>query len=153
MGRFGRALVIIEVVVSCTLLVVSGLTIRSILLTNRLDYPFATRDVFFANTNFEPRTQSDMPAVLRTVDQLEDGLTRLPGVRHVTLAPAVPGNGASPAFSLEGETYASVEAQPRAQQIAATPGFFETLGIALRQGRLIGRADNATADPVAVVDE
>ena len=153
MGRFGRWLIIVEVIVSCTLLVVSGLTIRSILLTNRLDYPFATRDVFFANTNLESRTHPDMPAVLRAMDQLEEGLTRLPGVRHVTLATAVPGNGAAPSFSLEGQTYASAEAQPRAQQIAATAGFFETLGIPLRQGRLFTRADNAGADRVAVVDE
>ena len=153
MGRFGRWLVIIEVVVSCTLLVVSGLTIRSILVTNRLDYPFATRDVFFANTTFEQHIHADMPAVLRAMDQLEAGLARLPGVQHVTLANAVPGNGPTSSFSLEGETYASAEAEPRAQQIVATTGYFDTLGILLRQGRLFTAADNAGADPVAVVDE
>ena len=38
MGRFGRWLVVVEVAVSCILLVVSGLMIRSILTTSRLDY-------------------------------------------------------------------------------------------------------------------
>lgn len=153
MGRFGRWLVIVEVVVSCTLLVVSGLTIRSILLNSRLDYPFATRDVFFANTYFESRTHADMPAVVRAVDQFEEALARLPGARYVALATASPGNGGTPSFALEGQTYASADAQPRAQQIAATPGYFDTLGITLRQGRLFGRADNAASDAVAVVDE
>jgi len=94
-----------------------------------------------------------MPAVIRAVDQLDEGLARLPGVRHAALATAVPGTGGTPSFALEGQTYASADAKPRAQQIAGTPGFFDTLGIALRQGRLFGRADNAGADPVAVVDE
>jgi predicted permease len=153
MGRFGRWLVIVEVFVSCTLLVVSGLTIRSILITNRLDYPFATRDVFFANTTFEQRIHPDMPAVVRAMDLLEAGLAQLPGVRRVALANSVPGSGPTPSFSLEGETYASPEAQPRAQRIVATAGYFETLGIPLRQGRLFTAADNAGADPIAVVDE
>jgi predicted permease len=153
MGRFGRWLVVVEVAVSCTLLVVSGLMIRSILLNSRLDYPFATRDVFFGNTYFESRTHPDMPAVVRAVDQFEEGLARLPGVRHVAVATAVPGTGGTPSFAVEGQPYASADAQPRAQQIAATPGFFDTLGITLRQGRLFGRADNAGADAVAVVDE
>ena len=43
MGRFGRWLVVVEVTVSCVLLVVSGLMIRSIMTTSRLDYAFATR--------------------------------------------------------------------------------------------------------------
>jgi predicted permease len=153
MGRFGRWLVIVEVVVSCVLLVVSGLTIRSILITSRLDYQFATRDVFYANATFESRTHPDMPAVVRAMDQLEDHVARLPGVKHVALADSIPGNGSTPSFSIEGETYASAEAQPRAQQIVATTGYFETLGIALRQGRLFTAADNAGADPIAVVDE
>ncbi len=153
MGRFGRWLVVVEVMVSCTLLVVSGLTIRSILLASRLDYAFATRDVFYAQTTFDARTHVDMPAVLRAIDQLEEGLIRLPSVRHAALATAVPGRGATPSFSLEGQTYASGDAHPRAVQIAGTPDFFETLGIEVRQGRLFTRADGVGAENVAVVDD
>jgi putative ABC transport system permease protein len=87
------------------------------------------------------------------MDRFETGLAHLPGVRRVALANAVPGNGPTLSFSNEGETYASAEAQPRAQQIVATAGYFDTLGISLRQGRLFTSADNAGADPVAVVDE
>ena len=55
MGRFGRWLVVVEVTVSCVLLVVSGLMIRGVLANSRLDYPFATRDVFFAQTRLDER--------------------------------------------------------------------------------------------------
>jgi len=153
MGRFGRWLVIVEVTVSCVLLVVSGLMIRSILITSRMDYPFATQDVFFAQTGFDERAYPDMPAVRRAVDDLEAELARVAGVRRVAMASGVPGTGFDPQFSLEGVTYATPEARPRAAQIAATPGYFDVLGVEIRSGRLFTAADNDGAERIAVVDE
>jgi putative ABC transport system permease protein len=153
LGRFGRWLVIVEVAVSCILLVVSGLMIRSILTTSRLDYAFATRDVFFGQTTFDSRTHTDMPAVTRAIEQFEEGLARVPGVRRATLATGLPGNGSAPPFSLEGKSYAKPDDRPRATQVAATPGYFDVLGVAVRQGRLFTPGDTASADRVAVVDE
>ncbi|HYN10509.1 MAG TPA: ABC transporter permease [Vicinamibacterales bacterium] len=153
MGRFGRWLVIVEVAVSCILLVVSGLMIRSILTTSRLDYAFATNDVFFAQTTFDTRTHADMPAVIRAMEQFEEGLARVPGVRRAALANGLPGTGFSPPFSLEGKSYAKPEDRPRAAQIAATPGYFDVLGVSVRHGRLFTPGDTASAERVAIVDE
>jgi putative ABC transport system permease protein len=153
MGRFGRWLVIVEVAVSCILLVVSGLMIRSILTTSRLDYAYATRDVFFANIRFEDRTHPDQAGVLRAFEQLEEGLARLPGVRHVALSTGVPGSGFAPPFSLEGKTYANDDERPRAARLAVTPGYFDALSIPVRQGRLFTAGDTDGAEKVAVVDE
>jgi putative ABC transport system permease protein len=153
MGRFGRWLVVVEVTVSCILLVVSGLMIRSILTTSRIDYPFATRDVFFANTNFDSRTHPDTPAAHRAIEQFEERLSRIPGVRRAALANGLPGTGFSPPFSLEGQTYAKPEDRPRAAQIAATPGYFDVLGVSVREGRLFTPADTAGSEQIAVVDE
>ena len=153
MGRFSRWLVVVEVAVSCILLVVSGLMIRSILTTSRLDYGFATRDVFFAQVSFDTRTHADNPAVLRALEQFEEGIKRVPGVRHIAFSTGVPGTGFAPAFRLEGQTYAKPEDRPRAAQINATPGFFDVLGISVRAGRLLTPADTEGADRVAVVDE
>ena len=153
MGRFSRWLVVVEVAVSCILLVVSGLMIRSILTTSRLDYGFATRDVFFAQVSFDTRTHADNPAVLRALEQFEEGIKRVPGVRHIAFSTGVPGTGFSPPFRLEGQTYAKPEDRPRAAQINATPAFFDVLGIAVRHGRLFTQADTEGADRVAVVDE
>ncbi len=153
MGRFGRWLVIVEVTVSCILLVVSGLMIRSILTTSRLDYAFATRDVFFANTIFDERTHKDLPSVIRAVEQFEEGLARIPGVRRAALSAGLPGSGFAPRFSLEGKTYAKPDDRPSATRIVATPGYFDALDVAVRQGRMFNAADTASSDPVAVVDE
>jgi predicted permease len=153
MGRFGRWLVVVEVAVSCVLLVVSGLMIRSILTTSRLDYAFATRDVFFGQLTFDSRTHPDMPAVVRAVEQLEEGLARVPGVRRAALANGLPGTGFAPRFNVEGKTYGKPDDRPQASQITATVGYFDVLGVSVRQGRLFTPADTATSDRIAVVDE
>ena len=153
MGRFGRWLVIVEVTVSCILLVVSGLMIRSILTTSRLDYAFATHDVFFAQTNFDTRTHKEMPAVVRAMEQLEEGISKVPGVRRVALSSAIPVAGGTSAFTPEGKTYAKPDDRPRAIQIIATPGYFDVLGVAARQGRLFTLADTDATERIAVVDE
>ena len=153
MGRFGRWLVIVEVTVSCVLLVVSGLMIRSILTTSRIDYAFDTRDVFFGQASFDSRTHKDMPAVARALEQLEEGLSNAPGVRRASLAGGYPGAGGSLRFSLEGKTYAKPDDRPTAVQIVATPGYFDVLGVGVRQGRLFTSADTDATERVGVVDE
>jgi putative ABC transport system permease protein len=153
MGRFGRWLVVVEVTVSCVLLVVSGLMIRSIVRTSRIDYPFATRDVFFALTRFDERVHADMPAAVRAIERFDEALARLPGVRRAALATALPGNGGTPRFTLEGQTFAKPEDRPRVMRIAATPALFDVLGVELRQGRFFGPGDTATAEPVGIVDD
>jgi predicted permease len=153
MGRFGRWLVVVEVTVSCILLVVSGLMIRSILATSRLDYPFATRDVFFAQASFDSRTHPDLPAVQRAVEALEESIGNVPGVRRVTIATAVPGTGFTPPFALEGKTYAKPDDRPRAGQIVATPSYFDVLGVGITKGRFFTTADTEGSERVAIVDE
>ncbi len=153
MGRFGRWLVVVEVTVSCVLLVVSGLMIRSILTTSRIDYAFATEDVFFGVTSFEERTHADLPAVTRAIEQFEEHLSRAPGIRRAALATAPPGATFNQTFSLEGHTYANAEERPRAVPIAATPGYFDALGVKVREGRFFTPADTAGAERVAIVDD
>jgi predicted permease len=153
MGRFGRWLVVVEVTVSCVLLVVSGLMIRGILNNSRLDYPFATRDVFFAGMSLDSRTHADTDAVTRGVDDLLQRLRAVPGVRQMAVTTGVPGTGFAPRLVVEGATYATEEEQPRAAQINATPGYFDVLDIRVREGRLFNDSDTRSTERVALVDE
>src|SRR4030095_8535853 len=74
-------------------------------------------------------------------------------VRRAALAGGPPGMGGSVPFSLEGKTYAKPDDRPTAVQIIATPGYFDVLGVAARQGRLFTLADTDATERVAVVDE
>jgi predicted permease len=153
LGRFGRWLVIGEVAISCALLVVSGLMVRSIVASTRTDYPYATRDVFFGQTRFDERPYPDMADVGRAADRLAAELARVPGVRHAALATSLPGRSATPSFIVDGEAAAPPDQRPRAGRVVVTPGYFEALGAQLRAGRMFTAAVMAGAAPVAVVDE
>ena len=140
MGRFGRWLVVVEVAVSCILLVVSGLMIRSIVTTSRLDYPFATRDVFFAQTTFDDRHAPGVMPAVAPRRRATGGRARAPaGVRRRVARDGRAGGGFAPPVSLEGKTYATGR-RPRAAQIAATPGYFDVLGVPVRQAAVCSRA-------------
>ena len=153
LGRFGRWLVVVEVAVSCVLLVVSGLMIRSIVSSSRLEYPFATRDVFFGQTRLDEGPYPETADLARAVEQLDAELARLPGVRRAALASSTPRFPATPSFVVDGAPAAPAENRPRAGRILVTPGYFDVLGAELRAGRLFTGADTANAEPVAVVDE
>ena len=153
LGRVGRWLVVVEVAVSCVLLVVSGLMIRSIVASSRMEFPFATRDVFFGQTRLDERPFPESADVARAVERLDAELERLPGVRRAALASSTPGSSATRTFVVDGAPAAPPESRPRAGRIVATPGYFEVLGAELRAGRLFTAADTAGAEPVAVVDE
>jgi predicted permease len=153
LGRVGRWLVVVEVAVSCVLLVVSGLMIRSIVSSSRMEFPFATRDVFFGQTRLDERPYPESADVARAAVRLSEELERLPGVRRAALGSSTPGSSATEGFVVDGAPAAPPEARPRAGRIVATPGYFEVLGAELRAGRLFTAADAAAAEPVAVVDE
>jgi predicted permease len=152
MGRFGRWLVVVEVTVSCALLVVSGLMIRSILATSNLEYPFATRDVFYATLQLDDRAHRVRLDVGRAIAQIEERLSQLPGVRRAALSNGPPGPGGTSNVVVEGGApLASGERQSR--RVAVTPGFFDVLDVSLVRGRLFNAGDVDGSQPVAIVDE
>jgi predicted permease len=152
MGRFSRWLVVIEVTVSCVLLVVSGLMIRSILTTSRFDYPFATEDVFYAGMQLDERAYPSS-MLSRATQDLEAQLAGVPGVRRVAIASSTPGATFSTTLSVDGAPPPPKDAQPRAARILASPGYFDVLDVKVVSGRSFTPADNEGALPVAVVDE
>jgi len=151
MGVFSRWLVVVEVTASCMLLIVSGLMIRSILATSRLDYPFPTQDVFLADVMLPA---DDRPASARAleVEQIEERVSHVPGVHAAAIASALPSTAGSATFTIEGQPGASGANRPRASRLVATPGFFRVMRVAQVAGRLITTEDRAGTLPVAVVD-
>jgi predicted permease len=152
MGRFSRWLVVVEVTVSCVLLVVSGLMIRSILTTSRFEHAFATEEVFYAGARLDERAY---PAEMlsRATTALETALAGVPGVRRVSLASGTPGATSTTTFTVDGAPPPPKDAQPRAARILAGPGYFDVLDVKLVSGRTFTPADTEGALPVAIVDE
>jgi predicted permease len=56
-------------------------------------------------------------------------------------------------FAVEGRAVPAEETQPHSEMWSATPGYFPTLGIPLKRGRLFDDRDEAGRTPVALVSE
>jgi predicted permease len=152
MGRFSRWLVVGEVLLSCALLVVSGLMIKSVVGLGRIEYPFNTSNVFVASFSLDETKYPKDPDALRVMERLEERWAAVPGVRHVALASGLPGQSGGSVMMLEGRTYASDRDRPGVLRMTASPAVFDTLGIPILRGRAFSSADTASAPFVALVD-
>lgn len=153
MGRFSRWLVVIEVGVSCILLVVSGLMIRSIVQNSRINVPFATKDVFFGNINLDDRSFPKDPDILRGNVQVEEKISQVPGVRAVALTNDYPRGGGGTRVAIDGQSFETVEAHPRVHAITASARYFDVLRVKPVMGRLLAPTDANGGPLVVVVDE
>jgi predicted permease len=153
MGRFSRWLVVVEVAVSCVLLVVSGLMIQSIVQNSRFDVPFATKDVFFGNVNLDDRQFPTDADLVRGNLLVEEKLSQVPGVRAVALASDYPRGGGGTRVGIDGRTFENIQAHPRAHVITTSTKYFDVLRVKPQMGRLFDATDVNGGALVVVVDE
>jgi len=163
--RLRTALVMVEVAVSVVLLISSGLLIRALWRLQATDPGFRAQGVLTLRTALpiEPLTTSTSPAApkyaatARRADfyrRVLAGVRALPGVTSAAYAsflPMVHTGGIWP-VSLEGQPL-----QREGSRVASlrfvTPGYFATMGIALRRGREVSEADAEDRPFVAVVSD
>ncbi len=155
LGRLSRALVVSEIALSCGLLVAAGLMIKSVTKLRTMDTGFVTGSVFTARVGF-PSSYTDTTAQRLFFQQLGERVAALPGVLGASVSSGLPGaqqglNGNR--FALDGASYTRDLDYPETRSVSVTPGFFATLDIPLRQGRLFTDADRLDALPVAIVNE
>lgn len=98
---------------------------------------------------------SDYPRLrqLEFYDQLLELLGHLPGARSAALAMPLPLTGSSMTvgFDIDGRT-APPSARPRSDIAIVSPGFFQTAGIPLLEGREFTDRDDSNSNPVLVVN-
>ncbi len=153
-GRVTSGLVVAEIAVSCGLLIVAGLMIKSIVRLNTLDLPFATESIFTARVALPVVDYPDTASRVGFYDQLLPRLEAIPSVAATTLSDGLParGNG-SRIFEVEGQSYPTDEDYPSAFEGIVTPGYFSTFEVDVLQGRAFGVADRHRNLPVAMVNE
>lgn len=154
-GKMSKVLVVFEIALSCGLLVAAGLMIKSVTRAQTRDTGFAAANVFTARVGF-PVAYTDTAAQLQFFTQLAERAGQIPGVRAAAVASGLPGaqqgfNGNR--FALDGKSYDRDLDLPNTRNVSVTPGFFSTLEIPLRSGRLFTDGDILGALPVAIVNE
>lgn len=154
LGRFSSGLVVVELAVSCGLLIAAGLMIKSVIQLKNVQMPFAIDHVLTARINLPRVDYPDVAASIRFYENLLPKLQALPGVEAATLSDGLPaaGNGAIP-IQIEGQTYAQDTDYPIIREGIVTPGYFETFQTPVLQGRSFTTADIATSEMVAIINE
>ncbi len=157
--RFRSALVVVEIIASVVLLVSAGLLIRALLTVQAIDPGFNAENVLTL------RTELAMPEYRRVATReafyarVLGQIRALPGVQsaaYISYLPISKFRGGMWPVSVKGDVEAADQVRT-ASNVAAiryvTPGFFETMGIALERGRDISDQDTRDRQFVAVVSE
>jgi predicted permease len=152
--RASRALVIVQVAVSLLLLVGAGLLVRSVQKLHAQDLGFAPERVviFGLAHNAADRTPAAMTAVERAA---RARVLAIPGVESASVSGILlfsPSDIGAP-FAIPGRQ--ALDGVPlTARYNSVSPGYFETLGMAIVAGRSIEERDDAVGAPmVTVVNE
>ena len=153
-GRARNALLIGEVALSMMLLAGAGLLIRSFIGLRSLNPGFDPHGVVTLNIGVPDAHYKNSAALQSYWDVVLAKLRALPSVTSVALVNELPmsGDDFSSSFRVEGRTVAEKD-EPSAELRAATPDYFRTMAIPLRQGRMFTHADRLGGARVLLISE
>jgi putative ABC transport system permease protein len=152
---FRGLLVIGEVTVAVVVMTGAFLLIRSYAAIARAPSGFDARGTAVTHLSI-PRATYDTPAkVFAFHHSMWQRLAGLPGVSRASAVYPLPmaGDGWSGSVGIVGLTRAPSEPDPHSEYAVALPGYFQTVGIPLLEGRDFAATDAASAPAVAIVDE
>jgi len=152
-SRLASSLVVMQVALSLTLLVCAGLFVRSLNKAQQAGLGFDPDHIYLASFDLDPLGYTDAKA-LELDRQILTRVEALPGVESATLADFSPlsftihSEGVMP----EGYILRPHESIEVDRGIVA-PNYLQTLRTPLLEGRDFTGADNADAQPVAIVNQ
>jgi predicted permease len=158
-GRGVRALssvlIVAQVAVALVLLTGAGLLIHSFAKALAVSPGFDPKGVVTARIVIPAPHRATPEAADKFQERLRQTLLELPGVSSVALSFSTPFQGGLPinAFTLENDTLPAGAPQPGAYRVQVTPGYLETLGLKLLDGRFYEEADRDPKRRIFVVDE
>jgi predicted permease len=151
--RLTGGLVAAEIALAVTLLVISGLLMRTLAAIERLDAGFDLTSLLTASVTLPQRTPAD--AAARWFEQAVDRARAVPGVVSAGATSRLPFTGsrfnANRGLEIEGGAATVDENAIWAVDYTVTPQFLETLHVRVEEGRTFTLADGAGAPLVAVV--
>lgn len=155
-GRLRGALLASQVAIAVVLLVGAGLIGRSLVALERVDSGFDGRGVVTARLDLNFTKYDTRAARSNMADALLDRLSSIRGVSSAALANALPLGNNQPtlvSFEIDGVSSPAGRANPRADLVAVTPSYFQTVGVPLLRGRAFASSDRDTLDPVAIIGQ
>jgi predicted permease len=158
-GRGVRALsgvlVVAQVAVALMLLTGAGLLIHSFAQALRVETGLEPANVVTARVALTREHRASDEAANKIRERLLQAMREIPGVSSVALSFATPFQGGLPinAFTLENDTLPPGAPQPGAYRVIVTPGYLQTLGLKLVEGRFYEETDMVPGRRLFVVDQ
>ncbi|MBI5689970.1 MAG: ABC transporter permease [Verrucomicrobia bacterium] len=148
-----RGLVVLQIVITCVILIASLLQVQAILRQQRLDYGYDTAGVMTARLGLMDGDYPDAASRRQFYDRLLLSLRASPEIAAAALTNrfrmTFSGNGR---IEIEGRAYSEDRERPNVNFENVTDGYFDSLGIRFREGRDFTTDDLDTRQPVAIVN-
>jgi len=154
--RARNTLVVLQVALAAILLISSGLMIRTFQALRHVQPGFTGSRELQTLAVFIPESQVKEPErVVRMQQEMLRKITAIPGVSMAAFANAVPtdGNNSTDLLYAEDLPYSEGKLPPLRRFKFIAPGFFQTMGTRLIDGRDITWTDIYDQRPVAIVSE
>lgn len=153
-NRTSSLLLITEVAFSLVLLVGAGLLIRSFINLQQVQLGFNPHNLLTLRLALSPTKYPEERQKTAFYEQVRERVAALPGVESAAFTLQLPVNSSllTPILA-EGQPAANLAERPLVALITASPDYFQTINVPLRQGRFFTEQDGEQAPPVAVVNE
>jgi predicted permease len=148
-----NGLVALEFALALPLLAAAGLLIHSLVQLHKVDPGFEAEPLLTARARLLETSHPDAAARAVFWERALTELRGVPGVQAVSLAGTLPPEcGCYNNFDIVGRP-AEQGSQPASSWITVSAGYFDTLGVPLREGRGFDTRDTADSPPVVLVTE
>jgi len=152
--RLSGLLVIGEVALAVVLLAGAGIMVRSFLNIYRAELGVKTANLLTQPLNL-PKAGYPLPETrLAFFEKVSARLRAIPGVESLAFADTLPTRYAATAsYEPTGAESAGNQGRPTVAAIVISPDYFRTVGATIMSGRDFTDFDDASGDPVAIVNE
>jgi predicted permease len=153
-ARLRTGLVVAEVALATVLLVGAGLLVQSFRAARRVALGFRPDGVLTLRVQLPRRAYAAQAARTQFVDAVLDRVRTVPGIAAAGYTSAVPlvWKGGTNGFTAEGETVNSSLSYDALDR-TVSPGFMETMGMTLREGRFFDARDRESGAPVGIIND
>jgi putative ABC transport system permease protein len=150
-----RTLLVAQVALALVLLVGAGLLLRSLRQLFAVPTGFDSTNVLTLQVQTAGRRFSDATTTHQFFAQVLEAVRQLPGVTAAGATTQLPLSGDVDVWGVpfESAPASAANESPEGSRYAVSPGYFETLRIPLRRGRVLNGFDTANAPLVAVINE
>ena len=153
-GRLRNGLIVAEVALALVLLICAGLLIQSFARLGRVQSGLKTEQLLTARVQLPDIAYPKNENIIAFFEQFLPGVRALPGVESASVIVPLPLSGSNMVTSFDNEEHPLPDGQrPGAPVRIIGTDYFQTMGIAVRQGRVFDQTDRFDSTPVVIVNE